>query len=119
MAAPPQILTVARLTEYQHGIDISTLPALWGEAMAAVRKIGYRYLWIDALCVVQDDEEEKFREVLAMGSYVANADLVFAPTNTSPDDHLAPNSSQPDVCEPFLAPGYSVIAFRQILQSYV
>ena len=103
MPAPPQILTVARLTEYQHGIEISTLPALWGEAMAAVRKIGYRYLWIDALCVVQDDEEEKFREVLAMGSYVANADLVFAPTNTSPDDHLAPNSSQPDVCEPFLA----------------
>ena len=101
--APPQVLKVAHLSDYECGIDMSTLPALWRETMMIVREIGYRYLWIDALCVVQDDEEEKCKEVAAMGSYVANADMVFAPTNMSANDHLAPESLPLDMCEPFLA----------------
>lgn len=34
------------------------LPATISEAMYACRRLGHRYLWVDALCIVQDDNDE-------------------------------------------------------------
>lgn len=98
-----QALTADRLKEYRNGFAMSTLPRLWKRVMAVAREIGYRYLWIDALCVVQDDMDELFKEVNAMPDYIAGADMVFATANTDPYDHLTSQRSRPDVCEPFLA----------------
>jgi tetratricopeptide (TPR) repeat protein len=36
------------------------------DAMQFVRSIGERYLWIDALCIVQDDEDQKARDIPKM-----------------------------------------------------
>ncbi|KAF2141133.1 uncharacterized protein K452DRAFT_201497, partial [Aplosporella prunicola CBS 121167] len=42
------------------------LPLLFDDAMEFVRSIGERYLWIDALCVVQNDTESKHRAIASM-----------------------------------------------------
>ncbi|KAH7048472.1 heterokaryon incompatibility, partial [Macrophomina phaseolina] len=48
-------------------------------AMQLVRDIGLRFLWIDALCIIQDDEDEKKRLIHGMDRVYEGATLtVFA-----------------------------------------
>ncbi|KAL7621370.1 hypothetical protein AAE478_008691 [Parahypoxylon ruwenzoriense] len=43
-----------------------TIPQTIVDAMELVRKIGIRYLWIDTLCIVQDDPRDKVRLIRNM-----------------------------------------------------
>jgi hypothetical protein len=39
--------------------------------------LGLQYLWIDALCIVQDDEEDRAREIELMGHVYENAEVTI------------------------------------------
>jgi Heterokaryon incompatibility protein (HET) len=55
----PMITTTrATLLERSNGIPISTLPKTFRDAVIICRKLGVRYLWIDSLCIVQDDSDD-------------------------------------------------------------
>ncbi|KAH7304630.1 heterokaryon incompatibility protein-domain-containing protein [Rhexocercosporidium sp. MPI-PUGE-AT-0058] len=47
-------LTQSNLSEFQSGIEVSTLPKTFRDAVEATRHLGERYLWIDSLCIIQD-----------------------------------------------------------------
>lgn len=34
------------------------LPKTGQDAVFIVRKLGFRYLWVDSLCIIQDDEDD-------------------------------------------------------------
>jgi hypothetical protein len=42
------------------------LPATIQDAMVLIRSLGERYLWVDALCIVQDDAESKHSNIQKM-----------------------------------------------------
>ncbi|KAH6875169.1 heterokaryon incompatibility protein-domain-containing protein, partial [Alternaria rosae] len=46
-------LTADNLQEFQLGLPYSDLPIAFQEAMCMIRGLGIRYLWIDALCIIQ------------------------------------------------------------------
>lgn len=46
------------------------LPQTISDAMELVRGIGQRYLWVDALCIIQDDKEDQEHQI-------CNMDLVY------------------------------------------
>lgn len=48
------------------GITLNDLPAVVRDAVTVSRKCGIRYLWVDALCICQDDEQEWESEAAAM-----------------------------------------------------
>lgn len=50
--------TKRTLATYQMGIPPSQLPKTFSDAVSITRAIGLRYLWIDALCIVQDDQDD-------------------------------------------------------------
>jgi hypothetical protein len=54
--------------------DVPNMPRTVRETIALTRALGERYLWIDALCIVQNDESQK-RELNNMASIFANASL--------------------------------------------
>lgn len=61
------------------------LPKVIQDAMGVVGSIGERYLWVDALCITQDDTSEKFRLINAMHKVYGRSSLtIVVATATSP-----------------------------------
>lgn len=51
------------------------LARLFQDVVRIARGLGIRYLWIDALCTIQDDKADVKRELQEMSAYYANADF--------------------------------------------
>ncbi|KAF1984229.1 CNVH-domain-containing protein [Aulographum hederae CBS 113979] len=60
------------------------MPKTYTDAIKFCRKLGIRYLWIDALCIIQDSAEDWLDESGKMGSYYGNCHVTLAAT-TAPD----------------------------------
>jgi hypothetical protein len=63
---PMMTNTMARSAAFSDAIDILTLPKTHKDAITVTRKLGLRYLWIDALCIIQDDAVKKLHEIEKM-----------------------------------------------------
>lgn len=66
------------------GFALSTLPQTLQDAVQTTRQLGYHYLWVDALCIIQDDEEDMAREIAAMADIYNNSTAtILAATSSS------------------------------------
>jgi hypothetical protein len=54
------------------------------DAVVITRNLGLKYLWINALCIVQDDVDDWKREALSMGEVYAQSAITIA-ASSSPD----------------------------------
>jgi len=70
------------------GIEWSDLPPLFQDAMAITRKLGIQYLWIDSLCIIQDDDEDWNEQATQMSQVYSGSYLNLAAA-------AAPDSSHP------------------------
>jgi hypothetical protein len=77
----------ATLAANLQSIDEMALSPLIRDAVEVTRMIGHRYLWIDALCIVQDDHEDWKREAAKMGSVYESAYLTIAATDGRDGDY--------------------------------
>jgi hypothetical protein len=59
-------------------IPISTLPKTFADAVLLTRKLGIKYIWIDSLCIIQDDAEDWVRESARMAEVYQNAALTIS-----------------------------------------
>jgi hypothetical protein len=59
--------TQETLEDRSRGISMQMLPKSWQDAILIVRKMGFRYLWIDALCIIQDSKGRLALRVLQDG----------------------------------------------------
>lgn len=50
--------TTQNITQFMQSIDFSSLPKTFSDAIQVTRGIGIQYLWIDSLCIIQDDKED-------------------------------------------------------------
>jgi hypothetical protein len=48
------------------GLSTINLPETIIDSILFVRQLGERYIWIDALCIIQDDSRDKFDQLCAM-----------------------------------------------------
>ncbi|KAF2826599.1 HET-domain-containing protein [Ophiobolus disseminans] len=68
----------------QTGIPLEILPKTFVDAIIMCRKLGILYLWIDSLCIVQDDKGDWEYHSSVMGSIFYNSTLTLAATD-APD----------------------------------
>lgn len=70
--------TRRNLSSRLEGIPIDDLPSTVADAIRLCFKIGYRYLWVDRLCIVQDDREDWLREASRMCEVYSCSSLTIA-----------------------------------------
>ncbi|KAF2650016.1 HET-domain-containing protein, partial [Lophiostoma macrostomum CBS 122681] len=82
-----QHFTTTRFNVHNHkrGIRFADLPKTFQDSIVVARSLDIRYLWIDALCIIQDDENEWHGEALLMGNIYRNAECTIA-VHDAPDD---------------------------------
>ncbi|TVY82614.1 hypothetical protein LSUE1_G001372 [Lachnellula suecica] len=77
-------LKLNNLEAFRKKIPLESLSKTFQEAITTAQKLGYHYLWIDALCIIQDDAKDWKHETSLMGNIYANSDLNLAASD-SPD----------------------------------
>ena len=80
----PITLTLETLDERRNKIPMISLPPLFRDAVIITRSLGYRYLWIDSLCIIQDSKQDWISEAAKMGYIYKHSNLTIA-AETSQD----------------------------------
>jgi len=70
--------TKSNLDQHLVGIALQNLPQTFRDSVSLCVELGIQYLWIDSLCIVQDDEDEWKQESTVMGSIYENALFTIA-----------------------------------------
>lgn len=73
-------LTTKQLPNFYTALDVDSLPRNFQDAIALTRSLGFQYLWIDALCIIQDDEADWSEESPRMTTVYGEATLVISAT---------------------------------------
>lgn len=84
----PAKTTRENLAVRQRHIDESGLPKTIRDAITLTRLLGFRYLWVDAICIIQshdgDNYQDDFRaEAPKMGAYYSNAQCLISALSAS------------------------------------
>ena len=78
------------------GLKGLVIPRTIMDAIQLVKGIGMRYLWVDSLCIVQDDDTDKQQQLTIMDSIYNNAELlVVAATGSDANAGLPGVGSTP------------------------
>ncbi|KAI0006658.1 heterokaryon incompatibility protein-domain-containing protein [Xylariaceae sp. FL0662B] len=85
----PTMLLSDNFDIFHHNIPWDVLPLTFQEAILAVQRLGISYLWIDALCIIQDSEEDWAREAARMTDVYWNCYVnISADSSTDPQGGL-------------------------------
>ncbi|KAJ4346707.1 uncharacterized protein N0V89_010639 [Didymosphaeria variabile] len=80
---PVLTTTKSRYEEFKRSIPIKDLPYTIKDAIRAVYDMGGRYLWVDSMCIVQDDSEDWKREAATMCDVYQHALLTIVALGAS------------------------------------
>jgi hypothetical protein len=80
-----RLLNTRRFGRYEEFCDRipsdESMPKTFREAMQVTKALGYRFLWIDALCIIQDDANDVQREMARMGDIYRLSTLTISAGN--------------------------------------
>ncbi|KAI1099112.1 HET-domain-containing protein [Jackrogersella minutella] len=76
------VTTKQSLNRKKQGISVESLPQTFQDAIKVTRKLAIRYLWIDSMCILQDNDDQSDwdQESRKMASIYKNALITIAAT---------------------------------------
>lgn len=83
----PHATTRSLLGSNRKGMEVSSLPRTFRDAITMTRRLGVQYIWIDSLCICQDDLKDWERESARMASVYSNAYVTIAATGGPDASH--------------------------------
>ncbi|OAX84782.1 hypothetical protein ACJ72_00835 [Emergomyces africanus] len=80
-AKPSSLLAATRTTidgmKKDGGLPTSAMPKTIEDAITVCLQMGQRYLWVDRLCIIQDDGGDKKNQIEAMDNIFSSAQIVL------------------------------------------
>jgi Heterokaryon incompatibility protein (HET) len=101
----PKVMPVKLLSsntaQFQSGIEISELPKIFQDAISITYHLGFHYLWIDSLCIQQDEDFLDWEmESQRMDKVYSNAFLNLSATMASTGSEMLLQCRQQDPTAP-------------------
>jgi hypothetical protein len=84
---------MADLQSFEQHVPLDVLPRTLRDAVTVCRCLEQRYLWIDRLCIVQDDVPSKLPQIAAMGTIYTTATFVIIAVASDSTDSPLPGVS--------------------------
>ncbi|KAM7208226.1 Heterokaryon incompatibility protein (HET) domain containing protein [Naviculisporaceae sp. PSN 640] len=85
----PLQTTKSTLEARKQSISWDDMPKTFQDAISMTRRLGIRYLWIDSLCIIQDDEDDWQQESAKMHTIYQGGYLTLAASwGSGPDSGL-------------------------------
>jgi hypothetical protein len=79
----PVTMTSSTAQDITDGILVSVLPKTLQDAIVVTHKLGLRYLWVDALCIIQDSPQDLNREIAKMAETFQGAFITISAASAS------------------------------------
>lgn len=79
-------LLTANYTDFKAGMSDECLPVKYKDALSVTRSLGFRYVWIDSLCIIQDSQQDWLQESMTMHDVYRNSACTLAASNASNSD---------------------------------
>ncbi len=91
------------IEERMNKLDFDVLPRTFKDAVSVTLALGYNHLWIDCICIIQDDNHDWETECPKMAHIYGNADFTIAAV-TATDDYagflgVRSNPDWPNSCK--------------------
>ncbi len=71
-------LTADNKTDFEESISTNGWPKVYRDAVSIAHQLGVRYLWIDSLCIIQDQREDWIKQAALMGDIYSRGFLNLA-----------------------------------------
>lgn len=71
-------LTAENLAQYHRAIDFAILPQTIQDSVTITSGLGFTYLWVDSLCIIQDDDVDKAQQIALMPEIYSGAFMTIA-----------------------------------------
>jgi hypothetical protein len=105
--------TRGNLAQHVRGINLSSLNNTIRDAIYIARQLGFQYIWIDSLCIIQDDGDDWANEAANMASIYQGATLTLSASASTANDEglLLPRRVTTDVKIPYNRKNVDTAAF--------
>lgn len=80
------VTTTENISDMKRAIPLNDMPLTFQDAVTVTRKLGYRYLWIESLCIMQDSDTDWESETACMQRYYKDAVMTIC-TDLAAGDH--------------------------------
>ncbi|KAK0621987.1 heterokaryon incompatibility protein-domain-containing protein [Bombardia bombarda] len=100
------LLTRDVMQNFDRNIEWDAMPETFQDGIMVAWRLGIRHVWIDSLCIIQQDKEDWTIEAPKMGDYYANAYLTVSASSSACGD------------EKFLRPRPGIIAQAEEIKYY-
>lgn len=84
--SPRLMATKRTIEDLKRGISTSFLPKTFEDAIQITRRLGVKYIWIDCLCIIQDDQQDWEREASDMARIYRDSYFTISASGSS-DSH--------------------------------
>ena len=93
------VTNLDNLELHERRIPYESLPQTFQDAVIIARSVGIRYVWIDSLCIVQDDIQDWKNEAAKMADVYRNAYCTIAATGSRGDQEgIFVDRADQDIC---------------------
>lgn len=103
--------TQKNIKDFHTYLNFNALPISFKDAVTVTKALGIRYLWIDAICIIQDDRSDWIKQAPLMGKIYKNAYCTIAAHSAQDsldgflESESAPNPVKVAPCQSTEGPG--------------
>lgn len=101
----PYMTTMKNQVEHRASIPFDQLSKTVQDAITTTRHLRIKYLWVDCLCVIQDDDEDKIEQIKRLADIFQGAYVTISAASASSSREGFLHNRQPEiVCIPYKLP---------------